>query len=97
MQSPSYSSGILTADGLVRTNKTIVTSVQISTGGTNDVTVILYDNAASAAGTEIFSAVVTGSDDTIIFNMPDGGVYCKNGVWADITSAGGIGFIVFFR
>lgn len=97
MSSPNYSSGSLTADGLVRTDKTIVTGVYINTDGANDARVVLYDNASAASGTVIFDQTVTGADDSIPFNLPDDGVYCKNGVWADITTTGTMSFIVYFR
>ena len=97
MSSPNYSSGLKTADGVIRVDKTIVTGVYINTDGANDATVVLYDNASAASGTEIFSQKVTGADDSIPFNLPDDGVYCKNGVYADITTAGTMSFIVYFR
>ena len=97
MTSPSYSSGLQTLDAVIRNNRTIVTGVQIITDGTNDATVVLHDNASAASGTEIFKATVTGTDDTIIFNLPNNGVYCSNGVYADITTSGTMGYIVTFR
>jgi len=56
----------------------------------------LYDNASAASGTEVFKQVVTGTNDAIPYSMPDGGIYCKNGIYADVTGTGA-GYIVFFR
>ena len=98
MTSPSYSSGLKTADAVIRVDKAIATGVQIITDGTNDATLILYDNASAASGTEIFKIVVTGTDDALPINLPNNGMYCKNGIYADITvAAGTAGYIVFFR
>ena len=97
MTSPSYSSGLKTADGVIRADKGILTGVHVITDGTNDATVLLYDNASAATGTEIFKITVTGTDDSIPINLPNNGVYCKNGIYADITTAGTMGYIVYFR
>ena len=97
MTSPSYSSGLKTADGVIRASKGILTGVQIITDGTNDATLVLYDNASAATGTAVFKITVTGTDDAIPINLPNNGVYCTNGIYADITTAGTMGYIVYFR
>lgn len=97
MTSPSYSSGLKTADAVIRADKAILTGVHVITDGTNDATVLLYDNASAASGTEIFKITATGTDDAIPINLPNNGVYCKNGIYADITTAGTMGYIVYFR
>jgi len=96
-QPTNRSSGLKTADATIVTGKSILAGVQIITDKTNDATVVLYDNT-SAAGTEIFKAIVTGTDDTIHFNVPDGGISCDIGIYADITvAAGAMGYIVLYR
>jgi len=97
MQPANRSSGLKTADGVIRANKAILAGVHINTDGTNDALVVLYDNASAASGTVVFQQTVTGGDDSIPFSMPDGGVYCKNGLYADITTSGTMSFIVYFR
>jgi hypothetical protein len=95
MQPTNKSSGLLTADGLLHTGKGILAGVQIITDGVNDATVIIYDNT-SAAGNEVFKQVVTGTDDSIPYTLPDGGVRCDNGIYIDVAGTGAA-FIVYYR
>ena len=67
------------------------------TGGTNDATLIIYDNASAASGTELFKVVVTGANDGAYFELPEGGIRAKNGLYADVTTAGGGAYIVHYR
>ena len=95
MQPTNISSGLQTSDGTIATGKAILAGLQIITNGTNDVTVIVYDNT-SAAGTEVFKQTVTGTDDSIPYTLPDGGIRCKNGIYVDVSGTGGQ-YIVFYR
>ena len=97
MTAPSRPSGLKTADAVIRNTKAILTGVQVITDGTNDATIVIYDNASGATGTALFKATVTGANDTEHFPLPDGGVYAENGLYADITTAGTLGYIVTFR
>ena len=96
MKPSNRSSGLKTADAVIHADKAILAGVHIITDGTNDATLVLYDNASAASGTEVFKQVVTGTNDAIPYSMPDGGIYCKNGIYADVTGTGA-GYIVFFR
>lgn len=95
MQPTNKSSGLLTSDTLLHTGKAILAGVQILTDGVNDATVIIYDNT-SAAGNEVFKQVVTGTDDSIPYTLPDGGVRCDNGIYIDVAGTGAA-FIVYYR
>jgi hypothetical protein len=97
MQPANRSSGLKTADGVIQAKPTILAGVHINTDGTNNALVVLYDNASAASGTVVFQQTVTGADESIPFSMPDGGVYCKNGLYADITTVGTMSFVVYFR
>ncbi len=80
------SSGELTADGIVYNGRTLLAGVQIITDGTNDATVILYDNTA-ASGKQAFQGGCPGAEDSkfIGFDRP---VRCENGLYLDITGTG---------
>jgi hypothetical protein len=93
--STSRSSGLKSADALIRTGPVILAGVHIITDQTNDLTLTIYDNTA-ASGTEVFKQIVTGENDSIPYSMPDNGIYCKNGIYADVTGTGAE-YIVFFK
>jgi hypothetical protein len=97
MTSPSTSAGLKTADAVIRVGPTIATGVHIITDGAADATVELFDHASAASGTSIFKITVTGADDSTPINLPLNGVYCKNGVYANITTSGTMGYIVYYR
>lgn len=100
MSGPSKTSGILSASALVAgrgNNKgpVILAGAHIVTNGTDDVTVTLYDSLA-ATGPEVFKQVVAGSDLSIPFVLPQGGISCGTGLYAVIAGAGAE-LIVHFR
>lgn len=96
MTSPTNkSTGVLNSDTLIMDGKAIVAGIQIITDGTNDATLILYDNTA-ASGKEVFKASLTGTNDPLYISLPDGGVRCDNGLYADVTGTGAE-FIVHYR
>ena len=75
-----------TSDGILYNGYCRLGGVQILTDGTNDATVILYDNTA-ASGVKVFVAVVEGAADAELydFSVP---IKCKNGLYLDITGTG---------
>ena len=97
MAGTNVSSGLQTADAVVTDRRSILAGIHMVTGGTNDCTVIVYDNASAASGLELFKMVVTGADDGRYFEMPQDGVRAKNGLYVDITTAGGGAYIVHYR
>ena len=86
MYSASKTSGELTGDGQVFTGPGRLTSVLIITDGTNDATVILYDNT-SATGTKLWQGIVKGADNYGGRNwvFP---VEFTNGVYRDLNGTG---------
>lgn len=58
----SEGSGEQTADGIVHTGPVYITSILIITNGTDDATVILYDNTA-ASGTVRWEQTVAGANN----------------------------------
>ena len=96
MTGTNLSSGLLTADAEVVSRRAILTGVNIVTGGTNDATLVIYDNTA-ASGNELFKMVVTGTNDGAYFNLGDYGIRATIGLYADITTAGGGAFILHYR
>ncbi len=94
MESTSKSSGLLTADGVIATGKTILADVFINTDGTNAATLTLYDNASSASGTVLLKVSVLGADFSKAFNN----MHCRadNGIFADISGAGA-DYVIHFK
>ena len=97
MAGTNVSSGLKTADAVITDRRSILTGINIVTGGTNDATLIIYDNATAASGVELFKVVVTGTADGAYFEMPQDGIRAKNGLYADITTAGGGAYIVHYK
>lgn len=93
MNLAAVSSGAITEDGVVSATPAILWGLQLSMGSTNS-QLILYDNAASAAGTVLarimWDAVTEAGDNTqtIVFNQP---INCINGIYADWGGTGAIG------
>ncbi len=82
----SISSDELTADATIYDGYTLLAAVLVITDGTNDATVILYDNTA-ASGTMVFEAVVAGANDAELFNFTHP-VKCSTGLHLDISGTG---------
>ena len=97
MAGTNVSSGLKTADAVISDRRSILAGIHMVTGGTNDCTVIVYDNASAASGVELFKMVVTGANDGAYFEMPEGGVRAVNGIYVDITSTAGGAYIVHYR
>jgi hypothetical protein len=95
MDPTNKSSGELTADTLITTGKAVLAGVQIITDGTNDATLVIYDNTA-ASGTEVFKQVVAGADLSLPFWFSSGGIRCDTGMYCDVTGTGA-SYIVYFR
>ena len=87
LQDPSASSGEQTSDGAVATIGGYIAGVEIITDGTNDVKLILYDNASAASGTVLFEGTVLGGSHFggRVWSYP---VIYDNGIYADITGTG---------
>lgn len=82
----SEGSGEQTADGIVHTGACYITSILIITNGTDDATVILYDNTA-ASGTVRWEQTVAGANN---YGGKDWSYpkFFAIGIYADVTGTG---------
>lgn len=89
------SSGEKTSDTAVVAQECFLIGVLVITDGTNDATVILYDDPDSADGTKLWEIVVTGSDNYGggLFPYP---IRASTGIYADLTGTGA-SVIVYYR
>jgi hypothetical protein len=88
-------SGIKNADAAVATKTGWLCGVLILTDGTNDATVVVYDNASAASGTELFKAKVSGAGNFGggTFEIP---IRFSNGIYADVTGTGAT-YIIYYN
>lgn len=91
----SQSSNEKTADSLILTGEGFFHQLLITPDGTNDVTVIFYNNTA-ASGTE-FLQTMTFAGDGGTQATPPVWIYVNNGIYIDITTAGTVGYTILFR
>lgn len=89
------SSGEQTSDAAIVAQESFLVGILIITDGTNDATVVLYDDPDSADGTKLWEAVVTGSDNYGggLFPYP---IRASTGIYADLTGTGA-SVIVYYR
>jgi hypothetical protein len=87
------SSGLKTADASIIATYGTFCGVEIISDGTNDATVVVYDNASSASGTEVFKGKVAAAN-----NFGGGFTYStvSNGIYVDVTGTGAA-YIVFYK
>ena len=83
----SKTTGRKTSSALIATGKAILTGVLVETDGTNDATVIVYDNTAGS-GTIVFKAIVTGADDRDFFDLGTVRAKCDTGLYLSISGTG---------
>lgn len=83
----SYSSGNKTADAVIKAGRAVLKRVMIVPDGTNNCSVAIYDNASAATGTVIFPALTCLGNGSGCVTDVD--VYASNGLYADMTVAGG--------
>lgn len=75
------------AAAVIKASTGILRGITVYTNGTDDVTVVAYDNASAASGTELAKIIVAGEDGS-------GGVIgieveAKNGITLSIVGTGG--------
>lgn len=78
--------GEQTSSAALSSGPTRLAAIQVLTDGTNDATVICYDNTA-ASGTKVFEAVVAGANDSELFEFPKP-VKCKTALYVSISGTG---------
>jgi len=89
------SSGLQTSDVAIKATDGYLGAVLIITNGTDDVTLILYDDPDSAHGTVLWRAKVAGGDNYggVVFYLP---IRFGTGCWADIEGTSP-NYIVYYR
>jgi hypothetical protein len=86
-----------TADAAVMNNAGYLKGFLITPDGTNAVTITFYDNASAASGTQLTPDMTfAGDGGTQGITFP-AYVQCKNGIYADITTAGTVEYTVYYR
>ena len=76
----------------------------VVTDGTNAVTLDVYDNGSAASGTKLIpQTVVTTSSTNRVFAIgfdaddKSGDVYFYNGLYVNVTCAGTVSYMVYYR
>jgi len=86
-----------TDDALIATGQCFVYGVMIHTDGTNSVTVQGFDNTATG-GTSLWGdliATTSVSNRTTALSL-DPPIYCKNGIYIEITTGGTVTYVVYY-
>ena len=88
-------SGIKTEDMAILARPGYFHGIEIITDGTNNASVIVYDNASAASGTVIFQGTILGANNFggVIFIDP---VEMFKGIYIDMTGTG-MSYIVYYR
>ena len=94
MKDTCRSSGEITASAALQAQGSLLDGVLVITDGTNDATIIVYDNASAASGTKLFEAVVAGSNNAELFKLPYA-VKAENGLYVSVAGTGA-SCIVYF-
>lgn len=89
-------SGLQDSDGAIKASAGHLGGIKVFSDGTNDVTVILYDDPDSAEGTVLAKVVVAGGDNQggEFYPLP---VPFSLGCYADGDTTGTFGYIVYYR
>lgn len=87
--------GLQTADKAILARPGYFHGIEIITDGTNDASVIVYDNASAASGTIVFQGTIKGINNFggVIFIDP---VEMFNGIYIDMTGTG-MSYIIYYR
>ena len=88
------SSGEVTSSSAVVAQKCLFGGILILTDGTNDATIIAYDNASAASGDKIWEAKITGVDNYGGGILPHP-IRCTNGIYVTVSGTGA-SCIVFY-
>lgn len=89
-------SGEQTADALIVEDEGFFYGIIVTTDGTNDVTVAIYDNN-TASGTKLIPDVVCAGGTRyhlILFEHP---VPFDNGIYVDVTTLGTTSYMVYYQ
>lgn len=85
---PATSSGLKTADAAILAMPGTLMGLTVLTDGTNDATVILYDNASAASGTVLAKLKVPGAELSKELVVAECGIVANHGIYADVEGDG---------
>ncbi len=88
-------SGLKTADAVIKATKAYLHGVKVLTNKSADVTLILYDNASAASGTVLYKTQVVGNTYADLVESFPYPVQAVNGIYADVTGTDAE-YIVYF-
>ncbi len=83
----AVSSGVKSASAAISSVPALLVGFSVTTNGTDNATLTLYDNASSASGTVIGQATVLGSqmNYNLAYNIP---VKASNGIYLSLSGTG---------
>lgn len=87
MKEPATASGRQTADAVICARQAVLFSVVLIGDGTNAASLIVYDNPASAAGTELLRMSMVGAGTYQQFEISEG-IRALTGIYVDVSGAG---------
>jgi hypothetical protein len=88
MSCPAQSSGLRSADAAISALPAYLKGLIVLTDGTNDATVVIYDNASAASGTALAKLIVPGASLSASLHLPQYGIIANAGLYADVTGTG---------
>lgn len=94
-QEPAVTSGEKTADATILTGAGYFRQIVVMPDGTNDVSVVVYDNTASS-GTKLLPTLTFAGDGGPQASPPVW-VSVDTGIRVDITTAGTVAYTVLYR
>ncbi len=86
---------VKTADALIHTGPALLLGFVVMPDGTNDVTVIPYDQTSAAVPKALPSLVFPGDEGPQALALP-APLRCDNGIYIDITTAGTVEYAVLY-
>ena len=92
---PSTASGRKDASALIYTGATLLTGVKVVTNGTDNVTVVVYDNT-EGSGKVVDEWTVTGSENYGGTNYGKSPVIIDNGIYVTVSGTGGKYYVFYF-
>lgn len=83
----AISSGIKSGSGVIIAGPALLTDLSVFTDGSNEATVVLYDNASAASGTELGKIIVLAASKSggLFIPIP---VRALNGIYLSLTGTG---------
>jgi len=88
MNFTATSSDLKSADAAIVSRNCRLLGIQLLTDGTNAATLILYDNNSAASGKVVAKLSVAGAGLFLSPSLPNPGVECSNGIYADVSGTG---------